>query len=60
MIQMTETAVNKVKEILSAQEPNRPGLRISVVGGGMLRIQLLHGFRERARACSTRSTNSAG
>ena len=34
MIQMTETAVNKVKEILSAQQPVPSGLRISVVGGG--------------------------
>jgi iron-sulfur cluster assembly accessory protein len=34
MIQLTETAVNKVKEILSAQEPKPTGLRIAVVGGG--------------------------
>lgn len=34
MIQMSETAVNKVKEILEAQEPKPTGLRISVVGGG--------------------------
>ena len=34
MIQLTETAVSKVKEILSAQEPKPTGLRISVVGGG--------------------------
>jgi iron-sulfur cluster assembly accessory protein len=34
MIQMTETAVNKVKEILTAQEPKPAGLRIAVVGGG--------------------------
>ena len=34
MIQLTETAVSKVKEILSAQEPKPAGLRISVVGGG--------------------------
>ncbi len=34
MIQLTETAVSKVKEILSAQEPAPAGLRIAVVGGG--------------------------
>jgi len=34
MIQLTETAVGKVQEILSSQEPKPAGLRISVVGGG--------------------------
>lgn len=34
MIEMTETAVNKVKEILNTQEPVPSGLRIAVVGGG--------------------------
>lgn len=34
MIQLTDTAVNKVKEILGAQDPKPAGLRISVVGGG--------------------------
>ena len=34
MIQLTETAVSKVKEILETQEPQPAGLRISVVGGG--------------------------
>lgn len=34
MITLTETAVGKVKEILSTQEPKPEGLRISVVGGG--------------------------
>jgi len=34
MIQLTPTAVGKVKEILEAQEPKPAGLRISVVGGG--------------------------
>ena len=34
MIQLTETAITKVKEILDAQEPKPAGLRISVVGGG--------------------------
>ena len=34
MIQLTETAVGKVTEILSMQDPKPAGLRISVVGGG--------------------------
>ncbi len=34
MIQLTETAVGKVSEILGMQEPKPAGLRISVVGGG--------------------------
>jgi iron-sulfur cluster assembly protein len=34
MIQLTETAVNKVKEILETQDPKPAGLRIAVVGGG--------------------------
>lgn len=34
MVQLTETAINKVNEILGAQEPKPAGLRISVVGGG--------------------------
>jgi iron-sulfur cluster assembly accessory protein len=34
MVQLTETAVSKVQEILSAQEPKPAGLRIAVVGGG--------------------------
>ena len=34
MIQMTEKAVGKVKEIMASQEPAPAGLRIAVVGGG--------------------------
>jgi len=34
MIQLTPRAIEKVKEILGAQEPKPAGLRISVVGGG--------------------------
>jgi iron-sulfur cluster assembly accessory protein len=34
MIQLTERAVEKVNEILTTQEPQPAGLRISVVGGG--------------------------
>ena len=34
MIQITEKAAGKVKEIMSTQDPAPAGLRISVVGGG--------------------------
>ncbi len=34
MVQLTETAITKVKEIIESQEPKPAGLRISVVGGG--------------------------
>jgi iron-sulfur cluster assembly accessory protein len=34
MIQLTEKAVSKVKEILDTQDPKPTGLRIAVVGGG--------------------------
>lgn len=34
MIQLTQTAVTKVQEILGSQDPKPEGLRISVVGGG--------------------------
>jgi iron-sulfur cluster assembly protein len=34
MIQLTERAVGKVREILESQEPKPAGLRLAVVGGG--------------------------
>lgn len=34
MVQLTERAVEKVREILSSQDPQPAGLRIAVVGGG--------------------------
>jgi iron-sulfur cluster assembly protein len=34
MLNMTDTAISKVKEILATQDPQPSGLRISVVGGG--------------------------
>ena len=34
MVQLTEKAIGKVKEIMSGQQPVPAGLRISVVGGG--------------------------
>jgi iron-sulfur cluster assembly protein len=34
MVQLTPTAITKVKEILLAQTPEPAGLRVAVVGGG--------------------------
>jgi iron-sulfur cluster assembly protein len=34
MVHLTETAINKVNEIMNTQDPKPAGLRISVVGGG--------------------------
>jgi iron-sulfur cluster assembly accessory protein len=34
MVQITPTAVSKVREILEAQNPKPAGLRLAVVGGG--------------------------
>jgi iron-sulfur cluster assembly protein len=34
MVQLTETAISKVREILGSQDPKPAGLRIAVVGGG--------------------------
>ncbi len=33
-LQLTETAINKAKEIIAQQDPHPAGLRIGVVGGG--------------------------
>lgn len=44
MIQMTETAISKVNEILSQQEPQPKGLRLSVVGGGCSGFQYSMAF----------------
>lgn len=44
MIQMTETAVAKVNEILGQQEPQPKGLRLSVVGGGCSGFQYSMAF----------------
>lgn len=34
MIQLTQRAIDKVKEILETQDPKPGGLRIAVIGGG--------------------------
>jgi iron-sulfur cluster assembly accessory protein len=44
MIELTETAVSKVTEILSQQEPKPAGLRIAVVGGGCSGFQYSMAF----------------
>lgn len=44
MIQMTDTAVAKVNEILAQQEPQPKGLRLSVVGGGCSGFQYSMAF----------------
>ena len=48
MIQLTDTAVNKVSEILSLQEPKPTGLRIAVVGGGCSGFQYSMAFETNA------------
>ena len=44
MIQMTDNAVAKVNEILSQQQPQPKGLRLSVVGGGCSGFQYSMAF----------------
>ena len=44
MIQLTDTAISKVAEIMSQQEPKPEGLRISVVGGGCSGFQYSMAF----------------
>ncbi len=44
MIQMTDTAVSKVNEILGQQQPKPKGLRLSVVGGGCSGFQYSMAF----------------
>lgn len=44
MIQLTETAVKKVNEIIGQQDPKPKGLRISVMGGGCSGFQYSMAF----------------
>lgn len=48
MLQLTPTAVGKVKEILDAQDPKPAGLRISVVGGGCSGFSYSMAFENKA------------
>jgi iron-sulfur cluster assembly accessory protein len=48
MIQLTDTAVTKVSEILGQQEPKPAGLRIAVVGGGCSGFQYSMAFENNA------------
>ena len=45
MVQLTDTAIGKVNEILNTQEPKPAGLRISVVGGGCSGFSYSMAFR---------------
>ena len=44
MVQLTETAVTKIHEIMGQQDPKPQGLRISVVGGGCSGFQYSMAF----------------
>ncbi len=44
MIELSDRAIDKVKEILDAQDPKPAGLRISVVGGGCSGFQYSMAF----------------
>src|ERR1039458_4198935 len=50
MIQLSDTAVVKVKEILTQQTPQPSGLRISVVGGGCSGFSYQMNFDDGAKA----------
>ena len=41
-VNLTDAAIIKVKEIMATQDPIPAGLRIGVVGGGMLGLPILH------------------
>ena len=49
MVQMTEKAISKVREIMSSKEPSPAGLRISVVGGGCSGFSYLMAFENRPK-----------
>lgn len=44
MIELTDRAIDKVKEILDGQDPKPAGLRIAVVGGGCSGFQYSMAF----------------
>jgi len=57
MVQLTEKAITKVREILDTQDPKPAGLRIAVVGGGCSGSAIRWPSKT-ARMCSTRLTVS--
>ena len=54
MVQLTERAVGKVKEIMGSQEPAPAGLRIAVVGGGCSGFSYSMAFENTHPTCLTR------
>jgi iron-sulfur cluster assembly accessory protein len=48
MINLTESALSKVQEIMDTQEPKPAGLRISVVGGGCSGFSYSMAFENKA------------
>jgi iron-sulfur cluster assembly accessory protein len=47
-VRLTDTAVNKVREIMATQDPLPAGLRIGVVGGGCSGFQYSMSFENQA------------
>jgi iron-sulfur cluster assembly accessory protein len=52
MVQLTSTAVSKVKEIISQQTPVPVGLRVAVVGGGCSGFSYHMAFENQVNASS--------
>jgi iron-sulfur cluster assembly protein len=50
MVNLTPTAVSKVKEIMAAQSPVPNGLRVAVVGGGCSGFQYHMAFESNSNA----------
>src|ERR1019366_1261913 len=58
MVQITERAIGKVKEIMGSQDPAPPGLRISVVGGGCSGISYSMAFENQPNILDKTSTSN--
>jgi iron-sulfur cluster assembly accessory protein len=54
MIELTPVAVEKVKEILTQQNPQPAGLRVAVVGGGCSGFSYHMAFENQANEWWTR------
>ncbi len=48
MVELTEHAINKIKEILEAQDPKPKGVRLAVVGGGCSGFNYAMNFEDQA------------